>query len=389
MAVNYNPSTITNGLVLVYDIGNGIKNSTGNINTNLVQNGNFVGGANSLQEGGSNPTNTIVQFPNPGDTAYVLRQNGNNTEYQLNLGTGMTANTTYVMSGWYAKSTDYNGGDTMFHARTYSSSGAHIATGTGTGILIYSTVVNGIVWEFRYQTIATPADFTGSMLWFVGYGTNNTTGYRYYTNLRVEKGTYPSIFNLIGGSNNGECQNGLSYNNANGGSLVFDGADDYVNLGSFFNYQTFTIELWVNPGATQTTYADIFDNSHTGTQNFVLQQNGNDVNNYAFGVNDGSGNISATGTIVLTANTWTHLAFTFSPSTRVSAYVNGALHSQGALANGRTINYVNQSLALGRWQYAGARHWNGKISTFKVYNSILIAPQILQNFNATRGRFGI
>lgn len=389
MAVNYNPSTITNGLVLVYDIGNGIKNSTGNINTNLVQNGNFVGGANSPQEGESNPTNTIVQFPNPGDTAYVLRQNGDSTEYQLNLGTGMTTNTTYVMSGWYAKSTDYNGGDTMFHARTYSSSGAHITTGTGTGTLIYSTVISGIVWEFRYQTIATPADFTGSMLWFVGYGTNNTTGYRYYTNLKVERGTYPSIFNLIGGSNNGECQNGLSYNNANGGSLVFDGTDDYVNLGSFFNYQTFTIELWVNPGATQTTYADIFDNNHTGYQNFVLQQNANDVNNYAFGVNDGSGNISATGTIVLTANTWTHLAFTFSPSTRVSAYVNGVLHSQGNLANGRTINYVNQSLALGRWQYAGARHWNGKISTFKVYNSLLTAPQILQNFNATRGRFGI
>ena len=208
-------------------------------------------------------------------------------------------------------------------------------------------------------------------------------------NTKSYSGSGTTWYDLTGNGNTGTLTNGPTYNSANGGSLVFDGADDYVNLGSFFNYQTFTIELWVNPGATQTTYADIFDNNHTGTQNFVLQQNVNDVNNYGFGVNDGSGSISATGTIVLTANTWAHLAFTFSPSTRVSAYVNGALHSQGALANGRTINYASQSLALGRWQYGAARHWNGKISSFKVYNSLLTAAEIQQNFSALRGRFGI
>ena len=187
--------------------------------------------------------------------------------------------------------------------------------------------------------------------------------------------------------NSGTLTNGPTYSSANGGSLSFDGTNDYVDCGTFFTYQTFTIEMWVNPGTSQNTYADIFDNNHTSNQNFVLQQNANDLNNYAFGVNDASGNISSTGTIVLTANTWTHVALTFSPSTRVIAYVNSVFHSQGSLAGGRNIAYVNQSLALGRWQYGGGRHWNGKISNFKTYNRILTAAEIQQNYNATKSRY--
>ena len=179
------------------------------------------------------------------------------------------------------------------------------------------------------------------------------------------------------------------YSNINNGVVNLDGSDEYVYCGTFFNYQTFTISLWVNCGTTQTTYADIFDNNHTGTQNFVFQQNVNDLNNYAFGVNDGSGNISASGTIVFTANTWYHVAFTFSPSSRVIAYVNGEFHSQGNLAGGRTINYVSPSLALGRWQLGGSRYWNGKIGSFNVFDRILTASEIQQNFNVLRTRFGI
>jgi hypothetical protein len=179
------------------------------------------------------------------------------------------------------------------------------------------------------------------------------------------------------------------YSNINNGVVNLDGSDEYVYCGTFFNYQTFTISLWVNCGTTQTTYADIFDNNHTGTQNFVFQQNANDLNNYAFGVIDGSGTISASGTIVFTANTWYHVAFTFSPSSRVIAYVNGEFHSQGNLAGGRTINYVSPSLALGRWQWGGSRYWNGKIGSFNVFDRILTASEIKQNYNTIKKRFVI
>ena len=384
MGLGHSPQIVTNGLILAFDIGNGLKNATGNISTNLIQNGNFVNGAGSPNESESNPTNTIVEFANPGNSPFVLRQNGNNTEYQLNVDSGMVANTTYVMSGWYAKSSDYNSSDTMFHARAFSSSGAHNETGTDTGTLIYSTVINGITWEYRYQTIATPSDFSGSFDWYVGYGANNTAGYRYYTNLKLEKGTYPSLYNLLGTGSNGECVNGLSYNSSNGGSIIFDGTNDYVNLGTFFNYTNFTISLWVYPGSTQVQYADIFDNNHTGNQNFVCQQNVSNTNQYSFACLNAT-NFSGTGLFTLTANTWTFLTFTWNNSV-ASAYINGVFHSSGSAAN--PINYSSQYLRLGTWG-GGGRNWNGRMSNFVAHNRVLTASEIQQNFNANRSRFGI
>lgn len=192
---------------------------------------------------------------------------------------------------------------------------------------------------------------------------------------------------LSGSGNNGSLINGVGYNSANGGSLTFDGVNDYVNLGSFFTYQTFTISLWANPGSTQSQYADIFDNNHTGFRNFVMQQDNLNTNNYGFGVSDASGDISGVG-FSLTANIWTNISVTFTPSDRAILYLNGSFSAQGALANNRNILYQSQTLSIARWS-AGGRHWNGRIGIFSVHNRVLSAAEIQQNFNATRGRYGI
>jgi len=193
---------------------------------------------------------------------------------------------------------------------------------------------------------------------------------------------------LSGNNNNGTLTNGPTYNSANGGSIVFDGVNDHTDLGSNFTYPIFTISLWVNAGSTQVQYADIIDNNHTGFRNFVLQQNNNNTNQYAFGVSDASGGISSSGSINLTANTWTNISITFTPSDRVIAYVNGTFHSQGALANNRNIFYQAQVLRLAAWS-AGGRNWNGKIASFISYNRVLNSAEILQNFNAQKALFGL
>jgi hypothetical protein len=193
---------------------------------------------------------------------------------------------------------------------------------------------------------------------------------------------------ISGNRNNGTLTNGPTFNSANGGSIVFDGVNDYTNLGSNFTYPIFTISLWVNAGSTQVQYADIFDNNHTGQRNFVLQQNNNNTNQYAFGASDASGGISGSGSINLTANTWTNISITFTPSDRVIAYVNGTFHSQGALANNRNILYQAQVLRLAAWA-AGGRSWNGRIANFISYNRVLSSSEILQNFNAQKALFGL
>ena len=208
-------------------------------------------------------------------------------------------------------------------------------------------------------------------------------------NTKSYPGSGTTWTDLSGSGNNGTLVNGVGYNSGNGGSLVFDGSNDYVNLGSFFTYQNFTISLWVSPGSTtQTQYADIFDNNHTGSVNFVLQQNNLNHNEYGFGVNLNPNPGSEVSLPTLAVNVWTHLAFTFTPSDRVIGYVNGSFYNQGDLANNKNILYSNQNLSIARWS-AGGRHWNGRISNFSVYNRVLTASEISQNFNALRSRFGI
>jgi hypothetical protein len=189
---------------------------------------------------------------------------------------------------------------------------------------------------------------------------------------------------LTGAGNNGELVNGVRESSDNLGALVFDGSDDYVNIGTFFNYTNFTISLWVYPGSTQVQYADIFDNNHTGNQNFVCQQNVSNTNQYSFACLNAT-NASGTGLFTLTANTWTFLTFTWNNSV-ASAYINGVFHSSGSAAN--PINYSSQYLRLGTWG-GGGRNWNGRMSNFVAHNRVLTAAEIQQNFNANRSRFGI
>ncbi len=65
------------------------------------------------------------------------------------------------------------------------------------------------------------------------------------------------------GSNNGTLTNGPTYNSDNGGSIVFDGTNDYVTISddSDFTFGTgdLTVEAWFKPdlSATVTNYHTI------------------------------------------------------------------------------------------------------------------------------------
>lgn len=165
--------------------------------SNILTNGNFSGGSNITEynAAGSFGTREIIALSNPTGSGYVLRMTGSG-EYELYLTTQLAANTTYVLSGWYATSSDYNGINTMFHARAHSSSGAHSELGVGIFNVIDSRIVDGLTWRFCYVTLTTPADYT-YFAWFVGYGDNNTTGYRYYAGLKICQGILPDATRIM------------------------------------------------------------------------------------------------------------------------------------------------------------------------------------------------
>ena len=406
MAISYNPRIVTDGLVLALDVANkkcispigctGFNNAP-QLLKNLVSTSDTINSYNGIKLGNlSYYTAFAIDYPESsygGDAA--LRQ-GITPGYNVRSGTKTFDFGRALNYAVYNNPTQSWVKTTVYDTYPYLSEVERFVSEYATAVATYPDAVHVVAGSHRdsnhttaqydiLRDLGAPSNVDSiigfsSPEWILvgepGLGAGNAYGWVFQN--------YSTDPNQVAHLNFGLPIYGTKDN-----YLEFDGTDDYIDCGTFFNYQTFTIELWVNPGTTQTTYADIFDNNHTGFQNFVLQQNASNLNQYDFYVNDGSGNISATGTIVLTANTWTHLAFTFSPSTRVIAYVNGAFHSQGNLAGGRTINYVSPNLSLGRWSYGNSRFWNGKMSSFKSYNRILTASEIQQNFNATRSRFSI
>jgi hypothetical protein len=156
-------------------------------------------------------------------------------------------------------------------------------------------------------------------------------------------------------------------------ALNFDGVNDYVDLGTGFNYQNFTVEMWVKPGATQVQYADIIDNNHTDFQSWVLQQNGSKVNEYYFG-----GSTGLSPTFTLTANVWQHIAIVSTPTTK-TIYVNG-VPVVNQTNTSQIIYNGSEHLRLGTWGLGG-RNWNGSMDEVRVWNRALCAGEIENNMN--------
>lgn len=196
-------------------------------------------------------------------------------------------------------------------------------------------------------------------------------------------GTGTGWYDLTGNLYNGTLINSPTYSSDNGGYIQLNGSNQCVELGSFFTYNYFTISTWLNAGSSQTTYADIFDNNHTGTRNMVCQQNGSTLNQYAFDV-IGSSTYSSTGFFTLPTNTWTLLTLTFDGSV-VRGYLNGSIFATGGSC---TPNWTSQYLRLGQWG-GGGRNWNGKYGNFMIYNRQLSSAEILENYNIQKSKYGL
>ena len=215
-------------------------------------------------------------------------------------------------------------------------------------------------------------------------------------------------------NNNGTLVNGPTYSSANIGSIVFDGVNDYVNCGtnSSLNISgSITVESWVYLSSLSNS-SDIcliskYSNSGGSNQSWILfksTQNyqsfgpggsGGPANNEFGWISSSNGTISGafigTGEQVL-INTWYHVVGVFNSfDNSMQIYVNGVLkrnsvrtgQSFGVLAtNSININIGATSADSNRWL-------QGRLPTARIYNKALTAADVLQNYNTTKGRYGL
>jgi len=197
--------------------------------------------------------------------------------------------------------------------------------------------------------------------------------------------------------NNGTLINGPTFDSANGGSIVFDGLNDYVDfddsdLFSFGNGITdnpFSVCCWV-----YCVDSTRFRTLSKGTE-WLHGPFGNDSLGLILLDNNSSNYIARTTTTIIPQNVWVSLISTYDGSglnTGIKHYINGvesigynnlSAGSYTAMHNKPTNFYVGRDIDYGN-HYA-----NGKISNTKVYNKVLTNNEIQQNYNATKGRFGL
>jgi len=185
-------------------------------------------------------------------------------------------------------------------------------------------------------------------------------------------------FNLASTLYNGTLTNGPTYNTGSGGNIVFDGADDYVALGTFQALtNSFTVSFYVNPSGGGGS--NIFGFYNSG--DFVgwgIRIAGNNLNFW-------DGTSWKNPSIVVSNNIWKNVCVVISSTYLLSFYIDGILTNslQGATIGSYTGNKVLGSRSDGAGPMIGA------IAQTQIYNRALSAAEVNQNFQATRARFGI
>jgi hypothetical protein len=208
-------------------------------------------------------------------------------------------------------------------------------------------------------------------------------------------GSGATWYDASGNSNNATLINSPTYSVDNGGLLNWASASSQyatVAMNSGLRVANITQEVWV------------FLNS-TADQVFIGSQYGTSSNNsfalwlqsgtFYFGVNTG-GTFYYTSSSSASAGTWYHLIHTYNATTQY-LYINGVLVATYNSAASGNISYdtSNTLLAIGAdfngsgYNVGPSAYTNGKMPVVRIYNIALSAAQVLQNYNATKGRFGL
>jgi hypothetical protein len=204
--------------------------------------------------------------------------------------------------------------------------------------------------------------------------------------LNLDAGFIPSYptngttwYDLSYGVNNGVLTNGPTFNSSNGGSIVFDGVNDCIVVNSNANILSKTSYTKISWFYITSYLYNIISGGNSGQHAFWLEG----TNKLRAGHNGQWSTVVSTTSLSL--NTWYFGAVTFNTSTGWVLYVNGVQEATSS----STATYTGADEILIGAYGTGSNVFAGRIAVAQVYNRVLSASEILQNYNATKARFGL
>lgn len=212
----------------------------------------------------------------------------------------------------------------------------------------------------------------------------------------AQRRSYPTTgttwFDLSGNNYSGSFTGSPlpTYTSTNGGSINFAGGAQGISYiaessipDSFWNAGSWTVSAWVKLNIVNSPYPD--DNSIVGHGSSAanlglhLGERGTKVQFGFFG-NDLTGNIT------LSTNTFYNIVWIFNFTTKLkSIYVNSVFD-----ASGGTVGYsgTGSNTRIGSYPLGFGLTLNGSVYNMVLYNRVLSATEVLNNFNAIKSRFG-
>ena len=305
------------------------------------------------------------------------------------VGKGPTSTTDY-----YNGITPPSGGYTIYLNK--ASGGPSIYTAANDAALI--SLANTIAG----QTFATAA---AALVWFATQTDKMVFNEDYpaiVTNglvLNLDAGFTPSYpttgttwYDVSSGGNNGALTNGPTFNSSNDGSIVFDGSDDYINIGIDKSCNRFTgdfaVSAWVNRSNTGGTWGNIIGDYYTNSTGNALEwQLMIDSTARLFLYNVTNGYVISPIASGFSANTWINVVVTRIGST-INLYANTNLVT--SVTNTTTFGSATGNLNIGIDGNNASEPFTGKIAGVMIYkNKGLTATEVSQNYNSTKSRFGL
>jgi hypothetical protein len=218
------------------------------------------------------------------------------------------------------------------------------------------------IWDIQHEltNYQTPFTATSRSIWY------DLSGNNYHATLTASARPIPQFSSSIEKS------------------LYFDGSGSYAEIpdGAFTNFGTgsFTFSVWLN--RTTNPNGGFIFGSQTSNTFFTYFGSGGD---FAYG----RGGVGQDGTFTNTnfpPNTWKHITFIKTNNT-MSFYSNGQLLQQQP----NTSSYVQGTsfFRIGRNPGAAITWYQGRMANYMIYNRALSQTELLQNYNATKTRFGL
>jgi len=195
-------------------------------------------------------------------------------------------------------------------------------------------------------------------------------------NTKSYPGSGTTWTDLSGNGNNGTLTNGPTFDSGNGGSIVTDGSNDFIQTSSqMFNPNSdFSVSFFVK----RIGGGSLISNTSTGS--FQIQLGGG-LNGGLNVVDSFVVNIASFSNVTV-QNTWYNLCLVRSGNTYTlyrNASVFGSFSSSNTFDRGPNVFGKN----------ANVEFLNAHYGVVIFYDRELTASEVQQNFNALRGRYGI